>query len=299
MQSWIYFAMAAQLIWAFTSVTDKIVISKGYIKSPFVYIVLNGAMNIFLILLLPFFSFEPLGFFDFIVALFAGIFLSTAVTLYYKAVQYDEISRIKIMFQLQPILVLALAFLLLGEVLTKSQAAGFLFLLAAGILISYRKVNGSFRLSRAFYLVLMAMFFAAFYAVSAKYVFSVTGFWSGFLWLRLANFSALAVLLAPSVRKQFVETFKAMPGKIRGLLGSKMVVDFSAFVFANYALLKGPVSLVGVLEAAVAPLFVLGITLFTSLYLPHIVKEGINKKAILTKALAILFVVIGIVFINL
>ena len=46
--------MAAQLIWAFTSVIDKIVISKGYIKSPFVYIVLNGLMNVLLIFLLPF-----------------------------------------------------------------------------------------------------------------------------------------------------------------------------------------------------------------------------------------------------
>ena len=177
--------------------------------------------------------------------------------------------------------------------------SGFLFLLLAGIAISYGRVNGSFRLSKAFYLVLMAMFFAAFYAISAKYVFSVTSFWSGFLWLRLTNSSSLAVLLAPSIRRQFFETFKSMPSKIRGLLGFKMVIDFSAFVFANYALLKGPVSLVGVLEAAVAPLFVFLITLFTSLYLPHIVKEEIDKKSVLTKIMAILLVIAGIVFVNL
>ena len=52
-------------------------------------------MNIFLIFLLPFVSFEPLKFTDFLIVLFAGAAYSIAVTLYYKAVQYDEISRIK------------------------------------------------------------------------------------------------------------------------------------------------------------------------------------------------------------
>src|SRR3989338_7490785 len=269
MQSWIYFAMAAQLIWAFTSVIDKIVISKGYIKSPFVYIVLNGAMNVFLIFLLPFFNFEPLKFTDFLIAMLAGISLSAAVTFYYKAVQYDEISRIKIIFQMEPILILGLSFFFLGEILTKNNMIGFLFLLAAGII------------------------------VSSKHIFNVTGFWSGFLWLRLANFSALAVLLAPSVRRKFAETFKTMKKSIRGLLGFKMVIDFSAFVFANYALYKGYASLVGVLETAVAPLFTFMIALLMTIYFPRIIKEEINKKAILTKLLAILFVVTGIVFINL
>jgi len=299
MQSWIYFAMAAQLIWAFTSVIDKIVISKGYIKSPFVYIVLNGAMNVFLVFLLPFFGFEPLKFADFLIAMFAGISLSVAVTLYYKAVQYDEISRIKIIYQMEPILILGLSFLLLGEMLTKSHMAGFLFLLAAGIIVAYKRERKSFRMSRAFYYILASMVLGALYYVSSKHIFNVTGFWSGFLWLRLANFSALAVLLAPSVRRKFAETFKTMKKSIRGLLGFKMVIDFSAFVFANYALYKGYASLVGVLETAVAPLFTFMIALLMTIYFPRIIKEEINKKAILTKLLAILFVVTGIVFINL
>src|SRR3989344_4747471 len=129
MSNWIYFVLIAQFIWAFTSVIDKIVISKGYIKSPLVYIVLNGLMNIFLIFLLPFVGFEPLKLIDFLVALFAGIALSAAVTIYYKAVQYDEISKIKMIDQIGPIFVLILSFLFLGEILTKNHFIGFLFLI--------------------------------------------------------------------------------------------------------------------------------------------------------------------------
>ena len=95
MQNWIYFVLIAQGIWAFTSLIDKFVISKGYIKNPLVYIVLNGLMSVFLVFLLPFVHVESLKFTDFLIALLSGICYSAAVTLYYKAVQYDEISRIK------------------------------------------------------------------------------------------------------------------------------------------------------------------------------------------------------------
>lgn len=298
MQSWIYFALFAQLIWAFCSLIDKFVISKGYIKSPFVYIVLNGAMNVFLIFLLPFFNFEPLKFADFLVALLGGVSLSIAVAVYYKAVQFDEISRIKIIFQMEPILILLLAFLFLGEILTKSHMIGFLFLLAAGMIVAYKRGRKSFHIGGAFYYILVSMAFGAVGYVSAKHIFNVTGFWSGFLWLRLTSSTALAVLLAPSVRKQFAETFRNMKTGIKKLLGFKMAVDFSAFVFASYALSKGQASLVGVLETAAAPLFVFILTLFTSFYFPGIIREKIDKKTIITKISAILLAIIGILFVN-
>ena len=299
MPNWIYFALVGQGIWAFTSIVDKIVISKGYIKNPFVYIVLNGLMNVFLVFLLPFFNFGPLKFTDILIALFAGVMLSAAVTVYYKSVQYDEISRIKIMYQMEPILVLVLAFIFLGNVLTKKHFTGFLFLVAAGMIVSYNRTKKSFKLSKSFYLVLISILFAAFGYIAAKHILSVTSFWSAFLWLRLANSSALCVLLVPSIRNEFFETFKNMKNSIRSLLGFKMVIDFSAFIFANYALVNGPVALVAAMETSVSPLFVFIMTLLTSVYFPRILKEGMNKKTIFIKLSAILFIIIGIAFINL
>jgi hypothetical protein len=111
--------------------------------------------------------------------------------------------------------------------------------------------------------------------------------------------SALAVLLAPSVRSEFIETFRNMKNSIRGLLSFKMLVDFSAFVFSGYALSNGITSLVGALETAVAPLFTFVIALFITLYFPRMLEEKIDKRAILTKLLAIVLVATGIIFINL
>lgn len=299
MINWIYFVFISQGIWALCAIIDKFVISKGYIKNPAVYIVLNGLMNVLLVFLLPFFDFEAMKIADILIAMSAGISLSIAVTLYYKAVQYDEISRIKIMYQTEPVLVLMLAFIFLGDVLTKNYFIGFLFLVAAGLIVSYNRINNSLKLSKSFYLVLASILFAALGYIAAKHILSVTSFWSAFLWLRLANSSALIVLLVPSIRKEFVETFKSMKTGIRGLLGLKMVIDFSSFVFANYALLNGPVALVAALETSISPLFVLIMTLAISFYFPGILKEEMSKKAILIKLSAIVLIAIGIVFVSL
>lgn len=298
MESWIYFVLISQGIWSVTSLIDKIVISKGYIKNPLVYIVLNGVMNVFLIFLLPFVGFEPLGFMNFLIVMLSGVMFSFAVTIYYKAVQYDEISRVAMMFQLGPIFVLILSYLILGEKLTQSHFLGFLLLLSAGIIVSYKKAE--IKLSRAFYYMLASAVFGAASFVAAKHIFNVTSFWNAFVWLRLSGFTALFVLVVPSIRNDFIYTFKNMKIKIKGLLGFKMIVDFSSFVFAGYAIIKAPaIVLISALASSIQPVFIFVLTLFTSIYFPAIIKEELDKKSVLTKLAAIAMIIIGITFINL
>ena len=297
MQNWIYFVLIAQGIWSITSLIDKIVISKGYIKNPLVYIVFNGLMNVFLIFLLPFVDFELLKFTDFLIASLSGAVFSISVAVYYKAVEYEDISKIIMLSQLMPIFVLVLSFLFLGEILTRNHLLGFAFLLTAGAIVSYRKTE-NFGLGKAFYLMLISAFLAAVSSVSAKHIYNAAGFWSAFIWIRLASFSALFVLFVPSIKNQFYETFRRMKIKITGLLIFKMIIDFSAFIFAGYALLSGAVSLVIVLASSLTPLFIFILTLFTSIYFPKIISEDINKKSIITKLLAIILIITGIIFVS-
>ncbi len=299
MQNWVYFVLIAQGIWSITSLIDKFVISKGYIKNPLVYIVLNGLMNFLLIFLLPFAGFESLKITDLLIGLFGGLVFSIGIAVYYKAVQYEEISRIVVIGQLGPIFVLILSYLFLGETLTKNDFVGFLFLVCAGMVVSYKKIDGSFKLSKVFTLMILSIFLTSISLIVAKHIYNITSFWSAFLWLRVTGFTALLALLLPSVRKNALETFKAMKPKIKGLMIFKMIIDFSSFTFAGYALMKGPTSLVAALSSSLLPLFVFLLAVFISIYLPKIVKEQINKKTILTKLLAIALIIVGIGFINL
>src|SRR3989338_2524302 len=115
MESWIFFVLASQLIWAFCSMIDKFVISKGHIRNPMVYIVSNGLMNIFLVFLLPFFHFSKISIADFFIALLSSASVMAAIILYYLAVKHEEISRVVMLFQFIPVFTLLLSFFILGE----------------------------------------------------------------------------------------------------------------------------------------------------------------------------------------
>ena len=298
---WIYFVLISSFIWSVTSLIDKIIISKGYIKNPLVYLLSNGFMNVLIVFVLPFAGFGPLKFADFLIALLSGAAFSAALAIYYKSVQFDEISKIVILFQLGPVFVLALSFLFLGEALTKIHLIGFLFLIGAGVIVSYKKdkkSKKSFKLSRAFYYMLASMFLSSVALVTSKHIFNVTDFWSAFIWLRMADFCALGVMIVPSIRKDALNTLNSMKPKIKALLAFKMVIDFSAFLFLGYAILKGPLSIITALGSSILPLFVFLLASAASLYFPNIVKEEISKKALLVKLFAVLLVIIGIVLVS-
>lgn len=299
MENWVIFVILAQLIWSFTTMIDKFVISKKHITSPLVYIIINGLTNLTFLFLLPFFSFEHLKLADFMIALLSSIGFAVGVTLYYKAVQYEEISRITLLYQSTPLFVFLLSMIFLGESLPGYHVIGFLLLLFAGIIVAYKKSHNKFVLSKAVYYMIISNVFIAIAYISAKHVFNVTGFWSAVLWLRLTGFVALSVLLIPSVRKDFFRTFKAMKNKIKGLIGFKMMLDASAFIASDFAILLGPVSLVSALSNASLPLFVFILTLLTTFYFPEIIKEDIHKKSFVIKLVAIILVIAGIIFVNL
>src|SRR3989338_675827 len=298
MENWVFFVLIAQFIWSFTTMIDKFIISKKHISNPLVYIIINGLKNLAFIFLLLFFKFEPLSFGNFMIALISSTGFAFGIILYYKAVQYEEISRITLLYQSTPLFVFGLSMIFLSETLSAYHLLGFFFLLCAGIIAAYKKFHNKFVLSKAFYLMIASNIFIAVAYISAKHVFNVTGFWSAVLWLRVTGFVALTVLLIPSVRKDFVQTFKEMKNKIRGLIGFKMLIDSIAFVASDFAILLGPVSLVSALSNASLPLFVFGLAILFTLYFPNIIKEDIHKKSVLIKMLALAFVIAGIIFIS-
>lgn len=298
MQIWIILVLLAQVIWAFCSMIDKNVISKGYLTNPLVYIVLNGVSNLSLFLLIPFFHFSPISFVDFLAAFASSVLAFVGVVLYYEAIKYEEISRITMLYPFTPLFVVILSFFFLTESLSAYNLFGFAFLLAAGLIAAYHKSKKMFRLNRAFYLMVGSTFSISIAYITAKHVFNVTDFWSGVLWLRLTGFSAFLVLLIPSVRNNFVKSFRKMRPATKKLLGFKVTIDAIAFTISDYAILLGPVSLVAALSNASAPLFTFALALASTLYLPNFVREDTHMENISVKLIALLFIIIGIIFIN-
>ena len=298
MEYWIFFVLFSSLIWSVTSFIDKIVISKGYVKNPFVYIVLNGLMNVLIIFVLPFVGIHTLSPLQTLIALAFGIFMSAGIIAYYKAVEHDDISKVVILFQLEPVIILILSFLFLKEKLSIGHFIGFVLILGAGFLVSYKKVNGSFKLNKAFYFMALSGVLTAIGYVTIKYVYQTTSFWNAFVWTRLANMAAMLVLFSPSVRKNFVLTYKKNKIGTKLLLVFKMIIDFLSFLVLGFALQSAPVSLVNVILTSSLPHFIFFMAIASSVFFPDLVREDMQAKSMVVKATAIVLIIAGIVFIN-
>jgi uncharacterized membrane protein len=298
MANWIFFVIIAQFIWGITCLIDKFIISKGHIKNPWVFIVVNGLTNILLIFILPFASLSKISYFDFFITLAGSLASLFSIVLYYKAVGCDEISRVAILFQLNPVFTFFLSGIFFGETLTGKNFAGFCLLLGAGLLVSYKQSHGSFRLSKSFFYMLASGFFVAIAYLSAGYILKVTSFWNAFLWMRITGLAILFVLLVPAIRIDFMKTFRKMGSFPKSLVIIKMPLDFLAGISIDLGILAGPLILVSAMGSSTAPLFVFILALLVSIFLPNIIKEDIDKKTILIKAAAILLVIAGIMFID-
>ena len=298
MESWIYFVVFSQITLSGIFIIDKFVFSKNYVKSPLAYAVLTGISASFVIFLLPFKKFSMLSYTDSLIAFLASITFIFAIVLYYMAINYDEISKIAIMFQLVPVFVLALSVIFLNEMLTSKRLAGFFILLVAGIIVSYKKTNAKFGINKAFYYILASAFLLGISWITSKHILSVTNFWNGFMWFRITTIPALFFLFFPKVRREFSNGFKKMKDNTRKLLAIKIIADFLAAVFIEYALFIGPASLVSSLSASLTPLFVFIFALAISLCLPKIMKEEIGARSIFLKFIAISMVAVGIFMIN-
>jgi drug/metabolite transporter (DMT)-like permease len=298
MNPWILFAFMAQSVWAVCTVIDKIVISKGHIKNPFVFITLNGFMNIFILLPIFFFGIEMLPLKQMAAVVVYGLCHIAAVIAYYAAVSHDEISKIKIIDQMGPIIIYMLAFIFLGEVLTSNMLMGFILFISAGMLVSLGRKNGKFELSKAIPLMLLSMTIGSIASIAAKYVYSSTGFWNGLIWLRISGFAGLLVFFAPRIAKDFKMTYQKMPLNYKKLMCFKMVIDFSAFIFYGIAISNGPISIISAFSGAVIPIMVFLIALALTKAYPHILKEDVSSKALFWKTLSIALVIAGIIFVN-
>ena len=294
MANWIFFVIIAQMIWGSCSVFDKFVISKGHLKNPLSYIFFNGAMNFLVFLIIPFISLEILSLRDILIALSYGIGLNIAVSLYYKAVQYDEISRIRMMELATPFLVMLTSFFILGEILSKSQLISFSLFVAAGLVVSYHNNSKGKFISKALLLILAAGVVGSFTAIASKHIYSSYGFWSAFLWLRLGQFSSMAVLFIKPVRKE-LKSF-IFENKVSRLMGVKMLVDFSAFIIIGFAIQKGPITLISAANTTISPLVTFTLATLITIFSPSLIREEIGRKSMSIKLFAAALAIVGVLF---
>lgn len=295
MAIWIWLAIGSYFIWAFVNLIDKIILDK-YLKNPLVVNLIDTFFGTLLIVLYIVF-FKHINFLPWLILLAvitAGGIRFISYWLYYKAIGKEEASRVTMLFQLSPIFTLVFAYFLVDERLTYLQLIAFCLLFLGGVIASLHHHEKKFKLSPAFWIMLMASLSIALSTVLLKFGFKINDFWPVMFWAMIGEFIT-TISLALAWRKNFLGIFTKLvrPAQIMIVLG--VIASSLAFILNSKALELGSASIITVLSVT-NPIFVFLLAILATLFIPKIIKEELSVKTIIIKVIALLFIGSGLFF---
>lgn len=294
----IFFSILSPVIGGVNNYIDKILLAK-YNISPTVITIYGGIYGflagIFVLLITGFY---PIDLKSLIIILSSGFLTTIYLLPYYKALSLDEVSYVIPLFQLYPIFVLALSFIIFSESLSWIQYVGCFFIIIGGFLISVEKLNNNiFKLRRANFYMLLSCFLFAVAQVLYKFGIREVPFWNS---LPYEGFGiSLGALLIVFFRNNF-RKFKNETNKFKRKMYVLMTLNEVVYLFARYtgyfAISLISVGIVSVLSG-LQPVFVLIYGIVLSLWFPKIIKEAISKNVLIQKVMSIALMFIGLYFI--
>ncbi|MCD6403437.1 MAG: EamA family transporter [Candidatus Aenigmarchaeota archaeon] len=209
---------------------------------------------------------------------------------YLKALKKDEPDRVVALWYLSPIFIAIMSSFLINEIFGIKEYVGILLLVVGAVMISVNKLEGYFKLSEAFWLMIVTNVLTSFYIVVLKIMmFRITPYTALFL-LNLSFFfiSLLVFLLKRQKIQNEIKKLKKKGWLIK-ILG---LLPYWSGAIAFYRAMKiGPVSLVNALNAF-QPLFVFLFSLVLSLRFDYF-KQKIDRITILQKIVSIGMLIIG------
>lgn len=228
--------------------------------------------------------------------LLAGILKTAPLALYFRAIRREEGTIVSPITSGSHIIVVILAFLLLGEQLSLFQYLGVGFIILGTVLLSSQQSSGRFRVNYAALLAIGATILFGFKAVSYKYALIVTdSVGTAIFFIHLIGFLvALLGLSWKSVREELWSFLQFDDGsKNVELLTQSASSITSVLRIVAYSLI--PVSIAGPLTGTL-PAFTFLYVIILALFGIH-VEEQMTQREFIYRLLSTLFVVVGILVI--
>jgi len=296
---WLVCALLAPLVFSIVNFGDKYIIER-HIRDAWAMPIYSG-MIAFLTgcVLFVLTGFPALPLRDAVLVIVTGAMTSLGAALYFYAIGRDEASKIIVLIQMQPVMVLVLALIFLNETISAQQFLGFVLILGAAVAVSLNRGEGRFGLSASFWIILLVDLIWSSSVVLFKFV-AVENDFAALLpyesW-GLAFGDVGLYLFVPSIRRAFHENLRIVSRQALGFL----MVNESIFVVAKLltltAVALGPVALVSVLGSTQVFFGVLLGAILTS-FAPAIFKEDISRQNLARKAALALLMFGGIVLVG-
>lgn len=296
---WLFYALLAPAVYAVVVYIDKYILErqiKDYRGMP----IYGGiAAPIFGVLLWFITGFPILDLQNTALILLTGVLTIFGAATYFKALSNDEASKITILFQLTPVIVLVMSYLFLREGISSIQLFGFLLILFATIGAEFNKGDFKIDWSSSLFLILVTDFFWAssfvlFKFVVGEYSFSEVVSFESF---GMGIGGLILFTFVPSIRKAFLKTNKALAKKVLAFVFLNEGVFVLAKLCTFYAISLGSVALVEVV-AGTQVFFAIFYGWILTRIAPKIFQEDISKKGLYQKLAMGSFVLLGLWLIN-
>ncbi len=301
MSEWLFFALAANILYAGITVIDQFMRKRHITNSLSVTTLWLFFFFFIWLAMIPFIDISVPAFPQLIAGLAAGLLLVITTVAYFHALSTEEASTITPIWQFSSVFVLFLSIAFLGEQLMAKHYAGFAIIFVASLLLSIQKTITGFKINKIAILIYAASVIWAVHMVLAKFFFLTESFWNGFFWISLGSFVGCAstLLFIPGTFTRFRSELSSLVKTRRAvlLLGASTVMTFMADLSSLFSLKLGPVSLVSI-AGATQLMFLFVLTVLLSRFFPNVLKERIDRKALLTKFMAISLMIFGLYLIR-
>ena len=290
---WVIFALITPLLWSANSVVNKFMLEK-ITKNVSSFYILSTFLQTIIVLFLVLFFHPVFDFNLFILSIISGILGSSAFLAMLHALEKEDASKVVPLTYLSNIFIIVLAFIFLNESFPISKYFGIALLLSGAFVLSYKKTKNKFHFSPALLFILINSILFALQTILNKFILNSLDFWSMFIWGMIgANMVVVTLMFKKNIRKDFLTNLKI---KKRHYLIVLLNVCFGMGGLLSYfvALSLGPATLVSSV-GAITPLFTLILTVFFSIFFPHILQEDISRKNLAIKIFSIVLIVVGAV----
>ena len=293
--SWLFIAIWAPLLWAFSNHIDKYLITKYGMNIGISGIITFSSLCSIFIVILSFLinqNIFSLPFVSILKLFTSGILYSFAVLFYIKALSKDEASIVTPIFQLVPVIAFILGYIFLGEFLNTNQIIGGLIVIVGAVLISIDL--SSFKFNKK---VFLTMLFSSFLFATYQLFFKNGAgdeFWVAIFWQSIGSFTVgLLFLTLKNYRKNFLLIIKNNSYELIQLSLLVEIVTMGGNLLIEKAVLLAPAIALVLLVESFQSVFVFVLGVIFTITISSFSKESLDKKTIIKKVVSILIILIG------
>jgi uncharacterized membrane protein len=297
---WILLAFLAPALYAISEIFDEYLTNRGFKNlTPLVFMV---CLFNFIFVPVVFLIEKPVWPEAHLLLPLFGVALTNLLYLvpYYKALRKEDTSVVSAFFSFGKIIMPVASFLLIGEVLELREYVGIGIIILANIFLALHSVRKKIRISKAFFLILLASTLLAIEGILFKYMFLQGMNWGTAVGGQLmisGFFGCVALLLFKKTRKRIVEAKKEYR-KVGAVLFVEELFTFLAVGVETYAIMLAPVSLVKGVGMSI-PIFVLLFTIVVKKYNPKAFRENTGRVMVIKKIAIFGCIIVGLMLIGL